>query len=148
MARSKTERNKIVKRKMSKIINLDQQKLLQHKTSRCVSTMIKPLRIFQFVCIGHLSFFIRLRFKIGYQISLHAIKFSLKTARSAATVHVHDLYDRYGSYADKCSCLHSPDCPVRCIRFRLSRRVDQPLCWGRLAHYSGNLRRTVYTTVQ
>jgi len=44
--------------------NLDQQKLLQHKSSRCVSTIIKPLRIFQFVCIGHLVF-IRLRFKIG-----------------------------------------------------------------------------------
>jgi len=62
MARSKTEKNKIVRTKM-KINNLDQQKLLQHKTSRCVSTIIKPLRIFQFVRIGHLVF-IRLHFKI------------------------------------------------------------------------------------
>jgi len=64
MARSKTEGNKIVRIEMPKINNLDQQKLLQHKTSRCVSTIIKPLRIFQFVRIGHLVF-IRLHFKIG-----------------------------------------------------------------------------------
>lgn len=75
-------------------------------------------------------------------------KFSLETVCGAVTVRVHDLYDRYGSCANKRSRLHPFDSPIRRIRFHLSRRVDQPLCRERLAHYSGNLCHTVHITVQ
>ena len=125
---------------------LDQQ--LSHKTSRCVSTIIKPLRIFQFVRIDH-YYFIHCNLNIKeYQnqnelISRYIIKFSLKTVRGAAIVRSHDLYGRCGSYADKRYCLHPLDCPIRRIHFRFSYRVNQPLCRKRLAHYSGNLCRAI-----
>lgn len=131
------------------------RQILQHKTSRCISIIIKPLRIFQFVRIGHFVS-IWLHFNIWKILELEwtdnlfrrTIKFFLETVCGAAIVRIYDLHDRYGSYADEHSCLHPLECPIRRIRFRLSRRVDQPLCRGRLTHYSGNLRRTVFITVQ
>ena len=121
--------------------NMDQQKLM---------AVIKPMRVFQLVRIEH-HYFIRLQSlnikEYQNQNKLISrcikIKFSLKTVRGAAIVRDHDLYDCYGSYADKRYCLHPLDYPIRRIHFHLSYWVSRQRCREQLASYSGNLCRAI-----
>lgn len=51
MAGSKEAKSKVAKMRLP----LSRQKLPQHRASRCVSILIKPLRIFQFVRRSNIS---------------------------------------------------------------------------------------------
>ncbi|XP_024873740.1 uncharacterized protein LOC112455787 [Temnothorax curvispinosus] len=100
MVRSKAGKNRAARVKLPEINMHDsnQQKLLQHKTSRCVSVIIKPLRIFQFVRIRNLiiSFnclneIINIR-KISEWIIFRAIKFSSSRQFAVLLVFAFTIY--------------------------------------------------------